>query len=225
MAGLRHRTWWLPKTPQIGIIPAIYITVRMKINSIKWGLVLFCGWFVILGGAAIVLSPIDSRRFSWSAVSILILGTAWLVLTVVALGVYFGRGWRRVRVVQNKASYIAWLGFETACTLALAGGLVWMFASSQQGDSVGKMRELTVRQDLLTMRAIVSQFTLDKHKRPNSLDDLVVAGYLKQIPTDPMTGRNNTWVLKCSNDPATPGIEDIETGDGLVSSRGIARCD
>ena len=87
------------------------------------------------------------------------------------------------------------------------------------------MRDLTVRQDLLTMRALIGQFTLDKHKLPRSLLDLVAGGYLKEVPTDPMTGRKDTWVLKCSNDPATPGIESIDSGYGADTHRGIARCD
>ena len=90
---------------------------------------------------------------------------------------------------------------------------------------VRQQREDTVRQDLFVMRAIVSQFTLDKQKRPHSLNDLVVAGYLKKIPKDPMTGRNDTWILKCSNDPAQAGIEGIESGHSSVMGKSIARCD
>jgi general secretion pathway protein G len=79
-------------------------------------------------------------------------------------------------------------------------------------DSVTKMRGLTLRQDLFTMRAIVDQFTLDKHRRPQSLTDLVAAGYLKHVPTDPMTGRNDTWILEWSDDPKMPGIIGIRSG-------------
>jgi general secretion pathway protein G len=53
--------------------------------------------------------------------------------------------------------------------------------------------ERKIQQDLLTMLAIVGQYTLDKQKRPHSLDDLVVAGYLKEVPTDPTTRRKDTW--------------------------------
>jgi general secretion pathway protein G len=30
---------------------------------------------------------------------------------------------------------------------------------------------------------------------PQSLDDLVQAGYIKQIPNDPMTGSNSSWTV------------------------------
>jgi competence protein ComGC len=67
-------------------------------------------------------------------------------------------------------------------------------------------RELIIRQDFLIMRSLIGQYTLDKQKRPHSLDDLVVAGYLKDVPIDPTTKRKDTWILECSKDPRTPGI-------------------
>src|ERR1700756_2527349 len=53
--------------------------------------------------------------------------------------------------------------------------------------SVKRARESVLRQNLFTLRDLISQYTLDKQKAPQSLDDLVQAGYLKQIPKDPMT--------------------------------------
>jgi general secretion pathway protein G len=61
------------------------------------------------------------------------------------------------------------------------------------------------------MNQILNQYTLDNHKHPLSLDDLVAAGYLKQMPTDPMAERNDTWVLEWSDDPKTPGIVGIRS--------------
>lgn len=197
----------------------------MKTTSIRWGLLLGCGWFVILYAAAIILSPADPGNSSWSGFVILVSATVCLVLMVVVLGTYFYRRWRRVTLAPNKAAYIAWLCFETACTIALTGGLIWIFASSARVDSIAGMRQNTLRQDLMTMRAIISQFTLETHKRPHSLDDLVKAGYLKEIPTDPMTGRKDTWVLKCSKDPANPGVEEIESGYPVGTNRRISHCD
>src|SRR5271163_5372666 len=59
--------------------------------------------------------------------------------------------------------------------------------------SVVRARESVLRQDLFTLRSVISQYTLDKAKAPQGLDDLVSAGYLKQLPTDPMTLRNDSW--------------------------------
>src|SRR5215475_7889439 len=61
--------------------------------------------------------------------------------------------------------------------------------------SIRQSREAVLRQNLFTLRDLISQYTLDKQKAPQSLDDLVQAGYLKQIPRDPMTDQTD-WVTE-----------------------------
>jgi general secretion pathway protein G len=77
-----------------------------------------------------------------------------------------------------------------------------------------KARERILRQDVIEIRALISQYTLDLQRRPQSIDDLVTAGYLKHLPTDPMTGRTDTWVAEWSSDPKMPGIVGIRSGSG-----------
>jgi general secretion pathway protein G len=196
----------------------------MKIKSIRWGLVLCFGWFLILATAAIILPPIDSTRFSRSALLILALTAVWLLLTVGALATYFYRAWHRVPQVSNKTMYVAWLTFETACVLASLYGLVWLFVPIY-GPSPRQARERVLQQDLVEMRALISQYTLDMRKPPLSLDDLVAGGYLKAVPTDPMTGRKDTWIVICSSDRSQPGIVGIDSGSGNTGSRGKLHCD
>src|ERR1700674_3447414 len=62
--------------------------------------------------------------------------------------------------------------------------------------SILRARESVLRQDLFQLRSLISQYTLDKQKAPQSLDDLVQAGYIKQIPTDPMTNEANWEVVQ-----------------------------
>jgi general secretion pathway protein G len=85
-------------------------------------------------------------------------------------------------------------------------------------------RERVIRQDLLTMRAVIGQYTFDQQKRPHTLEDLVLAGYMKDVPMDPTTRRKDTWIVECSKDPILPGIVDITTGDGSTSHIGTLRC-
>ena len=106
--------------------------------------------------------------------------------------------WKKAPLIILSLVRLAWLAAE-------------MFVPSYV-TSGRKSRDLVLQQDLFTMRAMVGQYTLDKHKRPQSLDDLVAAGYLKHLPTDPTTGRNDTWVLEWSDDPKTPGIVGILSG-------------
>src|SRR5580704_9096694 len=53
--------------------------------------------------------------------------------------------------------------------------------------------EETLRQALILLRAEVSQFTLAHHRTPGSIAELISSTYIKQLPTDPFTGRNDTW--------------------------------
>jgi len=91
--------------------------------------------------------------------------------------------------------------------------------------SILRARESVLRQDLFTMRQVIDQYTLDKQKAPQALDDLVSAGYLKIIPNDPFTGRNDTWQTVQEDvtlDPSVtePGISDVHSGSNVVGSDG-----
>ena len=93
--------------------------------------------------------------------------------------------------------------------------------------SILRAKESVLKQDLFQMRSLISQYTLDKQKAPQSLDDLVQAGYIKQIPTDPMTGSNSSWTVDqedtlMSVDQQDPGISDVHSGASQVSSDGTA---
>src|SRR5438477_13210278 len=77
------------------------------------------------------------------------------------------------------------------------------------------------------LRSLISQYTLDKQKAPQALDDLITAGYLKQIPIDPMTNARDTWTVEqedtlLSVDQQEPGISDVHSGSNAISSDGTA---
>jgi general secretion pathway protein G len=88
-------------------------------------------------------------------------------------------------------------------------------------------REAVLRDDLFTMRSVIDQYTLDKQKAPQSLEDLVSAGYLKMIPKDPFTDSADTWQVSQDDslmDPTQtqPGIVDVHSGSNGVASDGSA---
>ena len=83
--------------------------------------------------------------------------------------------------------------------------------------SIVRAREAVLRQDLFAMRSVIDQYTLDKGKAPQSLQDLVQAGYLKEIPKDPFTDSNDSWSVEqedvlLSVDQDEPGISDVHSG-------------
>ncbi len=93
--------------------------------------------------------------------------------------------------------------------------------------SVKKAKEAVLKEDLHTMRSAIDAYTVDKAKAPQSLDDLVQAGYLKAIPKDPITARNDTWIADQSDsltsvDETQPGIDNVHSGAQETSSEGVA---
>jgi general secretion pathway protein G len=93
--------------------------------------------------------------------------------------------------------------------------------------SILRAKESVLLQNLFTLRSLISQYTLDKQKAPQALEDLVQAGYIKQIPIDPFTGKNDSWTVdqedySLSVDQQETGITDVHSGSALISSSGTA---
>src|SRR6266581_2607540 len=92
--------------------------------------------------------------------------------------------------------------------------------------TVIQSRESVLRSNLSTLRSVISQYTLDKQKAPQSLDDLVQAGYLRQIPVDPMTKETNWEVVQedvmMAVDQQEPGITDVKSASSGTASDGTA---
>ena len=61
-------------------------------------------------------------------------------------------------------------------------GILLSIALPIYNQSIVRSRESVLRNDLFEMRKLISQYTLDKQKAPQSLDDLVQAGYIKTDP-------------------------------------------
>ena len=90
--------------------------------------------------------------------------------------------------------------------------------------SVIRARESTLKQNLATLNKVIDQYTLDKQKAPQSLDDLVSAGYLKFVPND-ITGSKDTWVLEQEDtlksiDQTQPGIVGVHSGSDQAALDG-----
>lgn len=86
-------------------------------------------------------------------------------------------------------------------------------------------REAVLRQDLFTLRSAINQYTDDKEQAPQSLADLVSAGYLKQIPVDPFTRSDGSWQVAQEDmlqsvDQKEQGITDVHSGCDQTSSDG-----
>ena len=91
--------------------------------------------------------------------------------------------------------------------------------------SVIRAKEAVLRQDLKTMRDQIDNYTMDKEKAPQALQDLVDAGYLRGIPKDPFTNSSDTWQTESSDtlqslDQTEPGITDVHSGSSATGTDG-----
>ena len=71
-------------------------------------------------------------------------------------------------------------------------------------------RETVLRDDLFKMRSLIDQFAADKGRLPQSLDDLVTEGYMREVPVDPMTNQKD-WAPTMGEDP-----NSTDGGQGLT---------
>ena len=91
--------------------------------------------------------------------------------------------------------------------------------------SVIRARETVLHQNLATMRAVIDEYTYDKQKAPQNLEDIVREGYLRQVPMDPMVGNNTSWKIimeeaAASVSQAEPGIFDLRSSSEKISLEG-----
>ena len=85
----------------------------------------------------------------------------------------------------------------------------------------GRIRDELVEMHLPLVEYLARRF----RNRGEPLDDLVQAGYLKEIPSDPMTHSTTTWVTATSDvlesvDQSDPGINDVHSGSEEMGSNG-----
>lgn len=84
-------------------------------------------------------------------------------------------------------------------------------------------RESVLRKDLNDMRSLIDQFAADKQKLPQSLDELVSEGYMRELPKDPITGQAD-WAVSTGEDPNSSsgesGVTDVHSASQDTSTEG-----
>ena len=101
-------------------------------------------------------------------------------------------------------------------------------ALPQYQKTIMHARETVLRDDLFRMRSLIDQYGADKGKLPGSLDDMVTAGYMREIPVDPITDQKD-WTVVTGDDPysaeGSSGITDVHSSSGETSTEGTAYSD
>jgi len=82
-------------------------------------------------------------------------------------------------------------------------------------NSIQRAKEATLKENLHLTRRALDDYYADHSKYPISLESLVSNRYLRRIPVDPITERNDSWVLvRTQTDINTgeAGISDLKSG-------------
>jgi general secretion pathway protein G len=133
------------------------------------------------------------------------------------------RRWRVRRDDRRSKVHTGFTLIELIIVLAIIAILASIATANYQ-HSVWRAREAVLRNDLFTMRSSIDQYTLDKQKAPQSLDDLVSAGYIKSVPKDPITNEID-WVTEQEDslmaiDQTQPGIVDVHCASTTTATDG-----
>ncbi|WP_433972788.1 type II secretion system protein [Tunturiibacter lichenicola] len=106
-------------------------------------------------------------------------------------------------------------------------GLLAAIAIPAYTSNIRNAKEATLKEDLHVLRQAIDSYTVDKQKAPQTLDDLVQAGYIKTMPVDPFTRRTDTWLpvqedTLMSLDQTESGIDDVHSGSQLTAADGTS---
>ncbi|MBF1994362.1 type II secretion system protein [Serratia symbiotica] len=80
-----------------------------------------------------------------------------------------------------------------------------------------RAREVVLKHNLNTLRMSLDQFRRDHLHGPKDLQELVEQGYLRQLPLDPMTNKNDSWTV---NNDEHSQIIDVHSGSSQKSLEG-----
>src|SRR5215471_6978787 len=110
------------------------------------------------------------------------------------------------------AYYLLAAGF-TLLELMIVISIIIILAAvalPQYHKTIMHARETVLKDDLFNMRKLIDQYAADKGKLPQSLEDLTTAGYMREIPKDPITDAKD-WNPAMGDDPYSG-----EGGTGLI---------
>jgi general secretion pathway protein G len=109
-------------------------------------------------------------------------------------------------------------------------GIIVSIAIPIYTKSIVRTRESVLRSNLFTIRQVLDEYTYDKQKAPQTLEDLVREGYLRSVPIDPMMGDNTSWKVVMEDatqsvDQTEPGIFDLHSSSDKKALDGTSYSD
>src|SRR5829696_1504993 len=134
---------------------------------------------------------------------------------------------RSTVIGKTKQSASKWkVGGFTLLELMIVISIIIILAAitlPQYQKTIMHTREAVLKDDLRKMRALIDQFAADKGRLPQSLDELVSDGYMREVPVDPFTGQKD-WAITSGEDPNSlqgeSGMTDIHSSSAETSTEG-----
>jgi len=132
---------------------------------------------------------------------------------------------QRPKLITAHRSLLRAAGF-TLLELMIVISIIIVLASvalPQYQKTIMHARETVLKDDLFKMRSLIDQYAADKGKLPQSLDDLISAGYMREVPKDPITD-NKDWNIVTGDDPYSTeggtGVTDVHSSSSELSTEG-----
>ena len=98
-----------------------------------------------------------------------------------------------------------------------------VIAMPQYQKTIVHARETVLRDNLYQLRKAIDLYGADKGKLPQSLEDLASAGYIREVPIDPVTNEKD-WTLETGEDPGSltseSGITNVHSASPDTSTEG-----
>jgi len=99
---------------------------------------------------------------------------------------------------------------ELLVVLAIMGALLTLVVP-RYFEQADRAKETVLRENLTVMRVSIDHFHADRGRYPQTLQELVEGRYLREVPTDTLTGSRTTWTLVAPAD-GEAGIYDVRSG-------------
>ena len=98
-------------------------------------------------------------------------------------------------------------------------GILAAIAQPQFHQYTIRTREAVLKENLFTLRDVIDQYSADKGKFPDTLQELVDNRYIRKVPEDPFTKSAETWVT-VPPDTGEGVIFDVHSGSDLIALNG-----